>query len=146
MKTDLLGLLIDDSGRDPRFIGYPFVDSPKYILAISAAYLAFIFYIGPRFMRDRKPLPIKPLIRIFNTYQIIANISVVCSMSYLAFYKVNYIFDFSYFYAFIRRKTLYYYYNFAIPPKCYASPFFHFENFVSFVSVSEVAQFTIHKH
>ncbi|XP_022691875.1 uncharacterized protein LOC111262125 [Varroa jacobsoni] len=90
MKTDLLGLLIDDSGRDPRFIGYPFVDSPKYILAISAAYLAFIFYIGPRFMRDRKPLPIKPLIRIFNTYQIIANISVVCSMSYLAFYKLRY--------------------------------------------------------
>lgn len=89
MDHDLLALLVDEENRDPRFVGDPFVDSPRYILAISAAYLIFVYGIGPRFMRDRKPLPVKPFIRIFNTYQILANVFVVCSMSYLAFYKVH---------------------------------------------------------
>ncbi|OQR76144.1 elongation of very long chain fatty acids protein 4-like [Tropilaelaps mercedesae] len=90
MEMDLLALLVDENDRDPRFIGDPFVDTPRYIITISATYLAFIYVIGPRFMRDRKPLPVKPLIRIFNSYQILANIFVVCSMSYLAFYKLRF--------------------------------------------------------
>lgn len=88
MEMELLALIVDESGRDPRFIGDPFVDSPRYIITISLAYLVFIYGIGPRLMRDRKPLPVKPFIRIFNTYQILANVFVVCSMSYLAFYEV----------------------------------------------------------
>ncbi|XP_003744143.1 elongation of very long chain fatty acids protein 4-like [Galendromus occidentalis] len=86
----MLELLIDEESRDPRFIGNPFVDSPRYVLGISAIYLSFIFLIGPRFMRDKKPLNVKPWIRVFNTYQILANIFVVISMSYLAFYKLKF--------------------------------------------------------
>lgn len=89
MKNDLLSLILDENGRDPRFIGYPFYDSPKYLLGISAVYLAFVYYIGPRFMRNRKPVHVKPYIRIFNAFQIFANILYVGMTTYLAYYKVN---------------------------------------------------------
>ncbi|KAJ6640089.1 Elongation of very long chain fatty acids protein 1 [Pseudolycoriella hygida] len=63
--------------------------APTYLATIDLAYLAFIYYIGPKFMKDRKPYDLKGTIRIYNLINIVIN-SVWFT---LAFYYSNFIYD-----------------------------------------------------
>jgi len=41
-------------------------------LACVLVYLYFVFYLGPKFMENRKPLNLLPIIRVYNIIQLIA--------------------------------------------------------------------------
>lgn len=47
------------------------------VMAIVGIYLITVLYLGPRFMRDRKPLEIKSLIRFYNATMILLNMYMI---------------------------------------------------------------------
>lgn len=53
------------------------MSSPMPVISIVALYLLLVIKIGPEFMKDRKPLNIKPLILVYNLYQTISNLLIV---------------------------------------------------------------------
>lgn len=58
---------IFDKHGDPRTAHYPLVRTPWPTLFATLLYYLFVSHVGPRLMRDRKPLEIKPLIRTYNS-------------------------------------------------------------------------------
>lgn len=46
---------------------------PIPILTIMASYLLFVYYLGPKYMEDRKPLEIRPLMLFFNSFMFAVN-------------------------------------------------------------------------
>ncbi|XP_003737852.1 elongation of very long chain fatty acids protein 4-like [Galendromus occidentalis] len=81
----LLGLT-----RDSRLKGWWLMDSPSGILSICALYLVVVLKLGPDWMRDRKPLNIKFLVRGFNLLQVISNSYFVIYGAYLAYGRVGF--------------------------------------------------------
>lgn len=54
--------------------GYGFVDgTPWNILAITAVYILFVVWIGPRFMKNRPPYELKTALFYFNIIHILGN-------------------------------------------------------------------------
>ncbi|XP_003737008.1 elongation of very long chain fatty acids protein 5 [Galendromus occidentalis] len=59
--------------RDDRYVGLVW-DNPHVILCILVVYLWFVLKAGPSWMSDRKPMNLKPVVRVFNLSQVIANV------------------------------------------------------------------------
>lgn len=57
------------------------MSSPIPVIGIVAAYLMFVIKLGPDFMKDRKPLNIKPIIMLYNLYQTLFNFYIVSKVS-----------------------------------------------------------------
>lgn len=57
--------------------GWFLMQSPWPVIGIVMAYLAFVIKIGPDYMKDRKPLNIKPIILVYNLYQTFYNAFIV---------------------------------------------------------------------
>ena len=62
---------------DPRIKGYPLMESPVNMSAILLAYLAFVLYIGPRFMANRKPYQLKEVMIVYNFSLVAVSIYIV---------------------------------------------------------------------
>lgn len=41
-------------------------------LACVVVYLYFVLYLGPKFMKNRKPFNLLPIIRVYNIIQLVA--------------------------------------------------------------------------
>jgi GNS1/SUR4 family len=70
---------------DPRVDGFPLLSSPFPVLCIIAAYIYFVFKLGPNFMKHREPFKLNSAIIVFNAFQVAANLingSVVCLFQY----------------------------------------------------------------
>jgi elongation of very long chain fatty acids protein 7 len=65
---------VNDLLSDPRVDGYPLMSSPLPTIAIIALYIYFVKNLGPRLMKDRKPLELKGIITVFNLFQVAANL------------------------------------------------------------------------
>lgn len=48
------------------------ISSPTQMILIISIYLLFVLKVGPRFMRDRKPMALRTFIRAYNIFQVIA--------------------------------------------------------------------------
>ncbi|KAG5275795.1 hypothetical protein AALO_G00124630 [Alosa alosa] len=64
-------------GADPRVAVYPLMGSPVNMTAILIAYLAFVLYIGPRYMANRKPYQLKEVMIIYNFSLVALSIYIV---------------------------------------------------------------------
>ncbi|XP_011861834.1 PREDICTED: elongation of very long chain fatty acids protein AAEL008004-like isoform X2 [Vollenhovia emeryi] len=51
-----------------------FVSSPFLLLLLILGYVYFIYYAGPRYMKNRPPYKLKTFMLIYNLLQILANI------------------------------------------------------------------------
>lgn len=69
------------STSDPRTNNLPLVGNPFHGLAVLGFYLYFVLNLGPRIMKNRPPMQLKPLLTLFNIFQI--------GSSVLIFYKVS---------------------------------------------------------
>lgn len=59
---------------DPRTSSLPLMSGgPSPILIIIGMYIAFVKVIGPKFMMDRKPLSLRPLMLFFNSFMLAVN-------------------------------------------------------------------------
>lgn len=65
---------------DARIIQWPLVSSPLPILFISFAYLYFVYFAGPQFMKNRKPYSLKRFIQCYNLFEIIVNFGLLFKM------------------------------------------------------------------
>lgn len=59
--------------------------SPLPVIGIVAAYLLFVVKLGPEFMKDRKPLNIKPIMTCYNLYQAMFNFYIVVQVRIIIF-------------------------------------------------------------
>ncbi|KAL0277858.1 UNVERIFIED_CONTAM: hypothetical protein PYX00_004990 [Menopon gallinae] len=82
VKSDFLGIsYITNSYNnfmnrtvDPRTKEWFLVDNPLPLLLILTTYLAFCTKIGPRIMRNRKPLKLTEVLMVYNVIQVIVSI------------------------------------------------------------------------
>ncbi|XP_064482745.1 very long chain fatty acid elongase 7-like [Ornithodoros turicata] len=58
---------------DPRTRDWYPVGDPVFITTVVGGYFLFIYVIGPQLMASRKPLPLVPLIKIYNIFMVVAN-------------------------------------------------------------------------
>lgn len=65
------------AGTDPRVRAYPLMESPVNMSAILLAYLAFVLYIGPRYMANRKPYHLKEAMIVYNFSLVALSIYIV---------------------------------------------------------------------
>jgi len=63
--------------KDPRVDDWFLMSSPFYTLGICAFYIYFVKSLGPRFMRDRKPMDLKAAIIVYNFIQVVASIFLI---------------------------------------------------------------------
>ena len=57
---------------DPRVADWMWMGSPLPTVAMIILYLAFV-NVGPRIMKNREPLDMKPLLFVFNTFIVAFN-------------------------------------------------------------------------
>lgn len=62
---------------DPIMDSWPLFRSPFPVLSILAFYVIFVLYLGPKYMKQRKPYDLKWIIRVFNVCQIVHNIYMI---------------------------------------------------------------------
>lgn len=67
---------------DPRVRAYPLMESPVNMSAILLAYLAFVLYIGPRYMANRKPYHLKEAMIVYNFSLVALSIYIVYEVSH----------------------------------------------------------------
>lgn len=70
---------------DPRTNEWPMVQGITTPLACALVYLYLVLYLGPKFMENRKPFHLLPIIKVYNLVQLAACI--------LIFYLVSIIFN-----------------------------------------------------
>uniref|UniRef100_A0A336LMV5 Elongation of very long chain fatty acids protein n=1 Tax=Culicoides sonorensis TaxID=179676 RepID=A0A336LMV5_CULSO len=68
LKTDQNDKIVDE---------WPLLGSPAPILTILISYIIFVLYLGPRFMKNRKPFDLRWVIRIFNICNIGHNLYMI---------------------------------------------------------------------
>jgi len=51
---------------DPRVVPYFLMSSMRPLLTVLLAYSAFVLFFGPRYMQNRKPYSLKPLLIVYN--------------------------------------------------------------------------------
>ncbi|XP_055640202.1 elongation of very long chain fatty acids protein 7 [Toxorhynchites rutilus septentrionalis] len=61
-------------GADPIIDNWPLMGSPIPVLAIAALYLSFVLHLGPRWMRNRKPLEMKRTLILYNATQVVFSV------------------------------------------------------------------------
>ncbi|XP_034242386.1 elongation of very long chain fatty acids protein 7-like [Thrips palmi] len=59
---------------DPRTNSMPLIGNPFYGLAIIGFYLYFVLNLGPRLMKNREPFQLKPLLTVFDIFQIVSSL------------------------------------------------------------------------
>lgn len=74
---------------DYRTNTYFLIDAPMANIIIVIAYLAFVFYFGPRYMRERKPMNLDREMMIYNLFQIISCSYIVYETYDFAFFKYS---------------------------------------------------------
>lgn len=62
-----------ESNRDPRVAGWLLTRSPHIPFITLTAYLLFIFWLGPRYMRYRKPYKLTNTLMVYNAVQVFFN-------------------------------------------------------------------------
>ncbi|KAH9367933.1 hypothetical protein HPB48_008347 [Haemaphysalis longicornis] len=62
------------SGGDPRVRNWPLMGSPAVVLWIAAGYLYFALHLGPRLMKNRRPVAVKPLVLTYNALTVIVSV------------------------------------------------------------------------
>lgn len=67
IQTSTKHILFSDTLLD----SWPLMGTPYPMLKIFAAYLIIVFYIGPRFMKDRQPFSLNYVTRVYNLCQIL---------------------------------------------------------------------------
>lgn len=65
-----------DQHGDPRVRDLPFMSSFRVPLFLLIAYLLFVFVLGPRWMRGRKPYNLRPLLLVYNSTLAVYNATV----------------------------------------------------------------------
>ncbi|XP_064482618.1 very long chain fatty acid elongase AAEL008004-like [Ornithodoros turicata] len=60
--------------RDPRTTTWPLAGNPPVIASLLLGYVYIVKVAGPRFMRDRKPFDLKPLILVYNATMVLLNV------------------------------------------------------------------------
>ena len=63
--------------RDKRSDSYPLLNSPMGMILISGIYVLICTWLGPLFMRDRKPYSLKNALLAYNLFQVILSIYMV---------------------------------------------------------------------
>lgn len=72
--TPLIGLIHAlERARDPRTIGWLYSGNPVPIHLILALYVYFVKYRGPEWMRDRKPMALVGVMRVYNVAMVALN-------------------------------------------------------------------------
>ncbi|XP_072747584.1 very long chain fatty acid elongase 7 isoform X2 [Anoplolepis gracilipes] len=66
---------------DPRVSDWLFMSNPLSIALISLAYLSFVLYFGPRYMKNRKPYALKKTMICYNISVAIANLVIFYGMA-----------------------------------------------------------------
>lgn len=78
--------------RDPRTADWVTVKDPKYIILTIGLYLYISKIAGPRYMADRKAYDLRRTIRMYNVFQVVANMYFCSKIFYHAFIKSGYSF------------------------------------------------------
>ena len=63
--------------RDKRSDSYMLLNSPTAMVLLSAIYVLIVTWLGPSFMRDRKPYSLKNTLLAYNLFQVILSIYMV---------------------------------------------------------------------
>ncbi|XP_035896781.1 elongation of very long chain fatty acids protein AAEL008004-like isoform X2 [Anopheles stephensi] len=71
--------------RDGRSAHLPLVGSPVLIVGIVFAYLYFVLRYGPRHMVNRKPYNVLKMIKVYNLFQMAANVTLFLRICYNVF-------------------------------------------------------------
>uniref|UniRef100_A0A1I8JV90 Elongation of very long chain fatty acids protein n=1 Tax=Anopheles merus TaxID=30066 RepID=A0A1I8JV90_ANOME len=71
--------------RDERSVHLPLAGSPLFIIGIVCTYLCIVLQYGPRHMLNRKPYNVLNMIKIYNLFQMIANITLFLHICYNVF-------------------------------------------------------------
>lgn len=66
-----LDAFVDQYG-DPRTNEWPMVQGITTTLACASVYLYLVLYLGPKFMENRKPFHLLPIIKVYNLVQLVA--------------------------------------------------------------------------
>lgn len=74
---------------DPRVEGYPLLATPWSVVACCLAYLSFVLYLGPRFMRHRRPFSCLWFIRVYNLIMVLWNLYAFLRANYLLNYGLD---------------------------------------------------------
>lgn len=61
------------SKRDPRTLDMLFVGDIRFIIIVLGLYLFIVYYAGPKFMRNREPYSLKPVIMAYNLSMVFTN-------------------------------------------------------------------------
>lgn len=75
---------------DPRTRDWLLMASPIPLLMILATYLYFCLWIGPNFMKERQPMELKTITRIYHITQVVLNVFIVYEVSDLTFMFTKY--------------------------------------------------------
>lgn len=62
-----------EKARDPRTVGWFYSGDPLPIHLLIAVYVCIVKFVGPELMKDRKPIHLKTLIRIYNLCMVALN-------------------------------------------------------------------------
>ncbi|XP_011706804.1 PREDICTED: elongation of very long chain fatty acids protein 4-like, partial [Wasmannia auropunctata] len=65
---------------DAGIIKWSLIFSPMTMIFLSLAYLSFVYFIGPQFMKNRQPYSLKTFMQFYNIFQIIANFWLVSNI------------------------------------------------------------------
>lgn len=60
---------------------YPFAGSPTKPLIVLTFYMLFVFVLGPKFMKNRKPYGLRKTMIFYNATQVISNVIMVIWVS-----------------------------------------------------------------
>ncbi|XP_016924408.3 very long chain fatty acid elongase 7 [Drosophila suzukii] len=61
---------------DPRVAHLPLLGNLWIVLAIVAAYVAFVLHYGPRWMEHRNPFELKRVMQVYNVVQVLTNATI----------------------------------------------------------------------
>ncbi|XP_054276683.1 uncharacterized protein LOC128995690 [Macrosteles quadrilineatus] len=75
---------------DPRGIHYPLMSNPFGIVVIIVVYNLFVQWIGPNFMKDRKPYNLKPVIVVYDALQVVLNFWMMWRVLRVTYFSGNY--------------------------------------------------------
>lgn len=57
---------------DPRTNEWPMVQGVTTVIACASVYLYLVLYLGPKFMENRKPFNLLPIIKVYNIIQLVS--------------------------------------------------------------------------
>ena len=74
---------------DPRTAHFPLMSSFRIPLGICLSYYFIVLYAGPRFMANREPFSLKPLLVVYNLTLSVVNFFFFCKILHLTNYGVE---------------------------------------------------------